>query len=147
MGILTIDDKSGRLEAMLYSETLEKYQDLLQKDKILILEGEVSFDDFSGGNRMSVREVFDVATARERFATALEIKVDDKQIANNFFSQFSYILQPFKFGALPVNIYYSRVEATAKLELGIEWRVTPDDELLDNLRNMLGQKQVRLKFT
>ncbi|MDP2559981.1 DNA polymerase III subunit alpha [Psychrobium sp. 1_MG-2023] len=147
MGILTIDDKSGRLEAMLYSEALEKYQDLLQKDKILVLEGEVSFDDFSGGNRMSVREVFDVATARERFATALEIKVDQQQVTPDFFSRFSDTMAPFQYGALPVNVYYSREEATAKLQLGIEWRVTPDDELLDNLRMLLGNKHVRLKFT
>ena len=146
MGIMTIDDKSGRLEAMLYSETLEKYQDLLQKDKILVLEGEVSFDDFSGGNRMSVKEVYDVANARERFATALELKVEQQQIDKHFFTRFNQALAPFQYGALPVNIFYSRAEATAKLELGIQWRVTPDDELLDNLRMLLGNKHVRLKF-
>jgi len=146
MGIMTIDDKSGRLEAMLYSETLEKYQELLQKDKILVLEGEVSFDDFSGGNRMSVKEVYDVANARERFATALELKVEQQQIDKDFFKHFNQAMAPFQYGALPVNIFYSRVESTAKLELGIEWRVTPDDELLDNLRMLLGSKHVRLKF-
>jgi DNA polymerase-3 subunit alpha len=146
MGIMTIDDKSGRLEAMLYSETLEKYQDLLQKDKILVLEGEVSFDDFSGGNRMSVKEVYDIANARERFASALELKVEQQQVDKHFFSRFNQVMAPFQYGALPVNIFYSRAESTAKLELGIQWRVTPDDELLDNLRMLLGSKQVRLKF-
>ncbi len=147
MGILTIDDKSGRLEAMLYSETLEKYQELLQKDKILVLEGEVSFDDFSGGNRMSVKEVYDIATARERFATALEIKIDQQQVTQDFFTRFNQVLEPFQYGALPVNVFYSRAEATANLQLGIQWRVTPDDELLDNLRMLLGNKHVRLKFS
>ncbi|NRA72348.1 MAG: DNA polymerase III subunit alpha [Gammaproteobacteria bacterium] len=146
MGILTIDDKSGRLEVMMYSEALEKYQDLLQKDKILVLEGEVSFDDFSGGNRMTAKEVYDIATARERFATALDIKVSDNQINKDFFNRFTQALEPFQYGALPVNIYYSRAEATAQLQLGTQWRVTPDDELLDNLKILLGNKQVRLKF-
>ncbi|NRA84144.1 MAG: DNA polymerase III subunit alpha [Gammaproteobacteria bacterium] len=146
MGILTIDDKSGRLEVMMYSEALEKHQDLLQKDKILVLEGEVSFDDFSGGNRMTAKEVYDIATARERFATALDIKVSANQINKDFFKQFTQALEPFQFGALPVNIYYSRVEATAQLQLGTQWRVTPDDELLENLRILLGNKQVRIKF-
>jgi len=147
MGIMTIDDKSGRLEAMLYSETLEKYQELLQKDKILVLEGEVSFDDFSGGNRMSVKEVYDIATARERFASALEIKIDQQQVCSDFFTRFNQVLEPFQYGALPVNVFYSRAEATANLQLGIQWRVTPDDELLDNLRMLLGNKHVRLKFS
>ncbi|NRA55657.1 MAG: DNA polymerase III subunit alpha [Gammaproteobacteria bacterium] len=147
MGILTLDDKSGRLEVMLYSEALEKYQDLLQKDKILVLEGEVSFDDFSGGNRMTAKEVYDIATARERFATALEIKVSQDQVNNEFFGRFTQILEPHQFGALPVTVFYSRAEATAQLTLGTQWRVTPDDELLDNLRILLGNKQVRLKFS
>jgi DNA polymerase-3 subunit alpha len=147
MGLLTIDDKGGRLEVMLYSEALEKYQDLLQKDKILVLEGEVSFDDFSGGNRMTAKEVYDISTARERFATALEIKVSQQQINNEFFGRFTQILEPHQFGALPVTVFYSRAEATAQLTLGTQWRVTPDDELLDNLRILLGNKQVRLKFS
>jgi DNA polymerase-3 subunit alpha len=147
MGLLTIDDKGGRLEVMLYSEALEKYQDLLHKDKILVLEGEVSFDDFSGGNRMTAKEVYDISTARERFATALEIKVSQQQINNEFFGRFTQILEPHQFGALPVTVFYSRAEATAQLTLGTQWRVTPDDELLDNLRILLGNKQVRLKFS
>ena len=49
IGICTLDDRSGRLEVMLFTDALDKYQQLLEKDRILIVSGQVSFDDFSGG--------------------------------------------------------------------------------------------------
>lgn len=49
IGICTTDDRSGRLEVMLFTDALDKYQQLLEKDRILIVSGQVSFDDFSGG--------------------------------------------------------------------------------------------------
>ncbi len=48
IGICTTDDRSGRLE-VIFTDALDKYQQLLEKDRILIVSGQVSFDDFSGG--------------------------------------------------------------------------------------------------
>ncbi|SQC39074.1 DNA polymerase III subunit alpha [Klebsiella pneumoniae] len=53
IGICTLDDRSGRLEVMLFTDALDKYQQLLEKDRILIVSGQVSFDDFSGGLKMT----------------------------------------------------------------------------------------------
>ncbi|MDI8746208.1 hypothetical protein MJM83_29390, partial [Salmonella enterica subsp. enterica serovar Montevideo] len=41
---------------------------LLEKDRILIVSGQVSFDDFSGGLKMTAREVMDIDEAREKYA-------------------------------------------------------------------------------
>ncbi len=71
IGICTLDDRSGRLEVMLFTEALEKYQHLLEKDRILIASGQVSFDDFSGGLKMMAREVMDISEARENTLAGL----------------------------------------------------------------------------
>ncbi len=34
MGIFTLDDRSGRLDVTLFSDALEKYEELMQKDRI-----------------------------------------------------------------------------------------------------------------
>ncbi|XPE54995.1 OB-fold nucleic acid binding domain-containing protein [Shigella flexneri] len=54
LGICTLDDRSGPLEMMLFTDALERYQQLLEQDRILIVSGQVSFDDFSGGLKMAV---------------------------------------------------------------------------------------------
>lgn len=57
IGLLTLDDCSGRMEVMLFSEALERYLDLIETDRIVVVTGQVSFDDYNGGLRMSAREV------------------------------------------------------------------------------------------
>lgn len=146
IGIMTLDDRSGRMEVMLFSDALDRYAELLEKDKILVVSGQVSFDDFNGGLKMSAREVMDLGTAREKYARGLSVSIDASQINDKFFEQFTRILEPHKAGTVPVNVYYQRADARARLTLGTEWRVTPTDTLLDDLKQLLGKGQVELEF-
>ncbi|MGL5007130.1 MAG: DNA polymerase III subunit alpha [Plesiomonas sp.] len=146
IGLLTLDDRSGRLEVMLYSDALDKYQQLIEKDKILIVTGQVSFDDFSGGLRMTAREVLDIGEAREKYIRSLAISLTDRQIDDQFFSRFRQALEPYRAGSVLVNIYYQRDDAQVRLRLGTEWRVTPSDQLLLSLRTLVGSEQVELEF-
>ncbi|MER2495199.1 DNA polymerase III subunit alpha [Vibrio neptunius] len=146
IGIMTLDDRSGRMEVMLFSDALDRYAELLEQDKILVVSGQVSFDDFNGGLKMSAREVMDLGTAREKYARGLSVSIEQSQIDDQFFERFSKILEPYKAGTVPVHIYYQRSDARARLTLGTEWRVTPSDELIDNLKQLLGMSQVELEF-
>ncbi|EGA63604.1 DNA polymerase III subunit alpha [Vibrio brasiliensis] len=146
IGLMTLDDRSGRMEVMLFSDALDRYAELLEKDKILVVSGQVSFDDFNGGLKMSAREVMDLGTAREKYARGLSVSIDESQINDRFFERFSQILEPHRAGSVPVHVYYQRSDARARLTLGTEWRVTPSDALLDDLKQLLGKGQVELEF-
>ncbi|MBY7876194.1 DNA polymerase III subunit alpha [Vibrio fluvialis] len=146
IGLMTLDDRSGRMEVMLFSDALDRYAELLEKDKILVISGQVSFDDFNGGLKMSAREVMDLGSAREKYARGLSISIAQSQIDEQFFERFSQILEPHRAGTVPVNVYYQRPDARARLTLGTEWRVTPSDTLLDELKQLLGNDQVELEF-
>ncbi len=146
IGIVSLDDRSGRLEAMLFSDALDQYADLLEKDKILILTGQVSFDDYNGGLKMTVREVMSLDSAREKNARSLSLSVYREQVDRPFFERFCQVLEPHKAGSVPVHVYYQRDNARARLTLGTEWRVTPSDDLLYELKQLLGQDQVELEF-
>ena len=146
IGLMTIDDRSGRMEVMLFSDALDRYAELLEKDKIVVVSGQVSFDDFNGGLKMSAREVMDLGSAREKYARGVSISIDESQINGQFFERFSQILEPYRAGTVPVNVYYQRADARARLTLGTEWRVTPSDTLLDELKQLLGNSQVELEF-
>ena len=146
IGLMTLDDRSGRVEVMLFSDALERYAELLEQDKIVVVSGQVSFDDFNGGLKMSAREVMSLADAREKYAQGLSISLDESQMDGKFFEKFTRILEPYRAGTVPVNIYYQRQNARAKLSLGVEWRVTPEDDLIDELKLLIGSKQVELEF-
>ena len=146
IGIMTLDDRSGRMEVMLFSDALDKYAELLEKDRILVVSGQVSFDDFNGGLKMSAREILDLGEAREKYARGLSVSIMQSQIDDQFFDRLAQILEPHKAGTVPVSIYYQRADARARIELGTEWRVTPNDALLDELKQLLGKNQVELEF-
>ncbi|MEZ9174921.1 DNA polymerase III subunit alpha [Vibrio kanaloae] len=146
IGLMTLDDRSGRMEVMLFSDALDRYAELLEKDKIVVVSGQVSFDDFNGGLKMSAREVMDLGSAREKYARGVSISIDQPQINDQFFERFGQILEPYRAGTVPVNVYYQRADARARLTLGTEWRVTPSDTLLDELKQLLGNSQVELEF-
>ncbi|SUC32534.1 DNA polymerase III subunit alpha [Providencia rettgeri] len=146
IGICTLDDRSGRLDIMLFSDALDKYQHMLEKDNILIATGQVSFDDFNGGNKMTVRELMDISEAREKYARGLAISLSDKQINDQLLNRLRSTLEPHRSGTIPVHLYYQKDDARAKLKFGVVWRVTPVDPLLNDLRTLLGSEQVELEF-
>ena len=146
MGIMTLDDRSGRLDVTLFSEALERFEPLLEKDRILVVSGQVSFDDFSGGLKMSARDVMDIAEARARHARQLRLQLDNNQIDGRFFQRFMEIMEPHRAGVCPVQVCYRKPGVQAQLALGTQWRVTPTDQLLDDLRGLLGKSAVELMF-
>lgn len=75
MGFVTLDDRSGRIEASLFSEAFAAAQSLLQTDALVVVEGEVSQDDFSGGLRLRAKRVMSLEEARTGLAESLRMKL------------------------------------------------------------------------
>jgi DNA polymerase-3 subunit alpha len=143
-GLVTIDDKSARLEIRFFPQDFETFQEVLQKDKILLVSGQVRFDDYSGGLTMTGRDVMDLMTAREKYVTGLKIQLDAQKLDNDFVTRFEQVLSPFKEGTCPLNISYQTAEAQADLTLGLQWRVSPSDDLLYQLQPLV--ENVELQF-
>ncbi|MFD0966038.1 DNA polymerase III subunit alpha [Seminibacterium arietis] len=146
LGIVTIDDRSGRLEMTLFSETLDKFADKIQKDTIVIATGQVSFDDFSQALKMSVREIMTLDEARSRYAKSLAISLTEEQITPLFIHQLAQIMQPYCNGILPIHAYYQSSKGRALLNFDTQWSLSPTDEVLNELITILGPSAVELEF-
>jgi DNA polymerase-3 subunit alpha len=138
MAIVTLEDRTSRLDLTVFSEPLNAYRELLNKDTLLIVEGEISIDEFTGNNKILARRLFDITTAREAFAEHLLIKVDEKLVKPIFFEQLQQIIKPFCAGRFPVYMQYHRADSIVNLLLGDKWLVKPTDQLLNNLQEVLG---------
>ncbi|WP_125720884.1 DNA polymerase III subunit alpha [Pseudoalteromonas rubra] len=144
-GLITLDDKSARIDVRLFPEQFEMYQDMLQMNQILVISGQVSFDNFSGGITMTAREVCTIAQAREKRISAIKMTLNMVQIDTNFIDNLKKVLEPYKFGTCPVKIQYQRPDAIAEVTLGMQWCVTPSDDLLRRLSKMAAQ-EIELEF-
>ncbi|MBL1261519.1 MAG: DNA polymerase III subunit alpha [Thiotrichaceae bacterium] len=145
IAFVTLDDRTGRVEVAAFSDAYSRYRDLLTKDRLVIVSGEVSESDFSGGFRMSADAIYDIDQARARHAKGLEIDIDEARAGNGFVTSLSNTLQPFREGRCTVWINYRRQDATVRLALGEEWRVRPTDELLKRLREVANDVRVIYK--
>ncbi|MDH5396224.1 MAG: OB-fold nucleic acid binding domain-containing protein, partial [Gammaproteobacteria bacterium] len=146
MAFLTLDDRSGRMEMAVFSEEFEANREKLAKDKLVIANVEVKFNDYSDGFKMNAVSIYDIAEAREHFAKKLSVSVDYEHAANGFVHDLKHVLTPFKHGSCPVVIDYCKDDACAEIQLGEEWHINPTDELLNRLRETMGDKHVNVVY-
>ena len=140
MAIVTLEDQSGRLDLTVFSEVFNTYRDFLNKDRLLIVEGEISIDEFTGNNKVLSKRLFDMASARETFAKHLIIKVDEGAANPILLEQLQQLIKPFCPGRTPVYLQYHRNDSLVNLLLGDKWQVKPTDQLLFGLQDALGHE-------
>ncbi|WP_277810861.1 DNA polymerase III subunit alpha [Chromohalobacter canadensis] len=147
MAFITLDDRTGRIEASLFGEMYEQMRGKLGADDVLIIEGEVSTDDYSGGLRLRGKEVTPMVDARTRYGEAVELAVDGARLNGRFARNLQDSLTRWRDPqGLPVRVRYRNPQASGVLELGEPWRVSPSDDLLIALREVEGQEAVTLRY-
>ncbi|MFQ5487830.1 MAG: DNA polymerase III subunit alpha, partial [Gammaproteobacteria bacterium] len=146
IAFVTLDDRSGRIDLALFAEAYRRYRDLISKDRLIVVSGTVSVDEYSDGFRMSVDEVYDIDQAREIYAKRLEIDLDRQRLSQDVSRSLAEVLQPYREGDCPVWIKYLNGRASASLALGQEWRVHPTDELIHRLSEVAGAEGVRVVY-
>ena len=144
--IVTLDDKSARIDVRFFPDMYEQFESVLETDRILLIKGQVSFDDFSGGNTITARDVMDIVQAREKNARALALNIDTQLLEPKKMSQMQSILQAFSGGSCPVQLAVTHPDAEVILACGARWYVTPEDQLLHDLKQCLGDKAVSILY-
>jgi DNA polymerase-3 subunit alpha len=147
---VVLDDRTGRVEATLFNDVYEQFRHLLVKDTVIVVEGEVSHDDYSGGLKMVVKKIMSLAEARAARSRGLELHLQGGLLGSRFAQELQQLLQAYKPPAAtagcPVRVHYRGSEAEATLRLGESWRVLASDELLKRLRQQYGSEAVTVLY-
>jgi DNA polymerase-3 subunit alpha len=141
---IAVDDHTGRVDAFLSNETYATYADLMVKDAIVLLEGKVASDDFTGGYKMTVNHIMSLADAKARFAKAVNIAVSgpDEDLCLALESTF----RPYQGGSSRVFLHYRNQRARVTFELGHDWTVKPCEELIAALNELEVVKQAGFRY-
>ncbi len=139
--IFKIDDGTEAIEAVAPEELFEAQRELAQEDQLIIAQGRLQPDRFTGGLRLNVATVWDLPAARARFARHLTVEVsggpppvDDvlKLWPSRRVETEHGVLRQ----GLPVRLRLKRRQATAEIDLGDEARFWPCDEALVRWRSI-----------
>lgn len=143
---ITLDDKSGRLELSVWAEQFDIYRNILSKDALLVVKGEVSEDSYTGGLKMVAESIQSIYEARCSKLEKLRISVTKADIGNGWVGDFQSSLNDYKDGSCPVVLDYAHPTASGQFTLGKQWLVHPKDELISRLKEQFGSKNVNLDF-
>ncbi|MCU7810291.1 MAG: DNA polymerase III subunit alpha [Candidatus Thiodiazotropha sp. (ex Notomyrtea botanica)] len=147
MGTVLLDDRSGRIECTLFNETYETHRELVSADKILVVSGGLSYDEFRGGLSIRIDNVLTFEQARAHYAGLLNVRVKLNGLdASGFREQLQHILSPFRGGTTGIRLHYQSAQASGDILLGQEWRVNPTDELLRRLEKLTGADSVKVDY-
>ncbi|MDP0563354.1 MAG: DNA polymerase III subunit alpha [Candidatus Endonucleobacter sp. (ex Gigantidas childressi)] len=146
MAFMTLDDRTGRIEVAVFAGVFVEFQELIQKDSVLCVEGEISNDDYSGGIKVRAKKIMKLEDARGHYAIRLALQLSAEQINKELSIRLAEILGEHS-GQLPVQVRYCCEDAAASIALGDQWQVNPRDELVLSLRKLLGSEAASVEYS
>jgi DNA polymerase-3 subunit alpha len=144
MVALTLEDLTGCLNAVIFSDVYEQVYELLNVDTILVFEGEVLYDKFNAGLKLMVHSVTPWIDFRANRVKSLSLHIGQK--TDDISRRLGGLLKPSRGGNCPVFVHYRNEKAKTKIRLGDKWSVRINDDLLNNLNQVFGRENVVLSY-
>ncbi|MBT7674003.1 MAG: DNA polymerase III subunit alpha [Oceanospirillaceae bacterium] len=150
IAFLTLDDRRARIDVALFGDTYEKYRELLQTDRLLIVEGEVSEDDYSGGLKVSAQQILTMPQARTVFSKGLRLSIAPDFAQGKGLQQLLGILSPHQvYGDKPaakLELQYENSVGRGVIRCASPWRLEVEDDMLQELVYLLGAHAVKMRY-
>ena len=145
---IILDDRSGRLEVGLYDEVFQAHRDLLMKDSILIVEGQLRYDSFIEDWKLAARKLQTIDQVRDAQARRLLLRWPAGRPTAEVLKEIEAVLGDARGGRVGVGFFYHSQAAGAEglVALGAEWNVRPTRALLEAVARICGSDGWRLVY-
>jgi DNA polymerase-3 subunit alpha len=151
--ILSLEDATGQLDGVVFPEVLSALTPdvgmdlsgsmLPQSGQILVADGDLSEDSYTGGVRFNVTALYRMEEARLRFGRCLtlELNAADRDVI----APLKTLLKAHP-GKCALQMQYTNTQAKGTMTLAPEWYVVPSEDLLQELRVLLGKERVWMSY-
>jgi DNA polymerase-3 subunit alpha len=152
MASVLLDDKTGRIEATLFSEVFERYRDEVANDRVLVVEGSLVHDEYRGGLGIRADRVSGLEAVRLARAVCIELQLREGWLREHGMtsieavSRLKSLLEPAVGGSCEVRLRYRRQDAEVLLRFGADWRVRPTDGFLRQAHRLLGADGLAIRY-
>jgi DNA polymerase-3 subunit alpha len=140
-----IEDGRGRLECAFFAETYSEFASLIARDRLLIVQGGLREDAFSGGFALKAARCWDYAQVCARHAQRLSLRLDLR--VPGTWSRVDALLARQRPGSTPLRLDLLREGAAGMLDLNGSQSVRVDADLAGMLRSQPGVRTVKLAFS
>ena len=143
--ILNLDDRTGRLEVLLFEETWQRHREVIAKDALVLIEGLLRFDEFSDAWRLAARRISELDKIREQEARRLVLRCSHAE-GPAVCERLAAILAPWRPGPCAITVEYTGATVSGALTFGEEWTVRASRELIEQLEGLLGSGAVQVVY-
>ncbi|WP_218208955.1 DNA polymerase III subunit alpha [Acinetobacter sp. F9] len=148
--MMTLDDGTARIEISANHERFNRFKEIIQLDKVVVIEGEIyereGFDRPMG----RLTKAFSLNEIRQKRANSIKITLTTEHFSKSLSRDLQQILTPYTnidmSAHIPVILYLDYPYATTELHLGLNWKVAPLDELLAKLRDYFGKEALHIEY-
>lgn len=140
-----IEDGRGRLECAFFAETYSEFASMLTRDRLLVVQGGLREDAFSGGFALRAARCWDYATVCAKHAQRLSLRLDLR--VSGAWQRVDALLNKQRPGPTPLRLDLLREGAAGMLDLNGPQSVRVDADLIGHLRAQPGVKAVKLTLS
>jgi DNA polymerase III subunit alpha len=138
-----LEDGRGRIECAFFAEAFFEYQTLLTRDRILIVEGGLREDEFSGGFSLRARRCWDFRQICAQQAQRLSLRLDLRE--TGLMRTIENMLAQHRPGHTPLRLDLLLPQGTAgTLDLNGAQSVRVEADLPSALRTLPGVRTVKV---
>ena len=143
---LNIDDGQERIEVMLFEDTVTSFKELIEKGKIIIIEGILRYDDYLNANRITGEKLLDIDQIIESKAKRLTITLvkDSEAVEKN--KSLVNLIKETPSGMCEVCIEYHKGESKAIISMGEEYKIKPNLNFREKLISMVDKDNFKFHF-
>jgi DNA polymerase-3 subunit alpha len=143
LAIVTLEDALGRVDVVVFSEVFDPQEKHVVPGEVLVVEGEVGQDDYTGGVKLTAIAIYTMMDARTHFSRYLSLTLNADDEPNLPALQTLLASAP---GDCGVHIRYQNSHAVASMTVATQWHVAPHDALLEELNHLLNPARVELCY-
>ena len=148
--VVTLDDGTARIEVSANHERFQRFKDIVQTEKVVVIEGEIyereGFDRPMG----RLTKAFSLNEIRQKRANSIQIHLQPEHLSKTLSQDLQNMLLPYcnvdLCTHIPVLLHLDYAYATAELHLGIQWKIAPLDEALVKLRDYFGKESLHIEY-
>jgi DNA polymerase-3 subunit alpha len=142
MAIIKLADETGQIDVTVFPDLYQELRSIIQKDSLLVIEGDTNIDEWNGNLRMTSRKLWGLEDFRQIHVKHIELSLHDKDCSAQKLQSIQAILGKHNHGSTATRISFSTHSAMAQLALGESFKVSPSDALLDELGQYVAVKLV-----
>jgi DNA polymerase-3 subunit alpha len=143
---IVLDDNTDRVEVTLFDEVYAASKHLLSKHAVLVVDGQLRYDDFLSAWRLTAQRVRSFDEVIEESARRITIRIADPETGLRLIGELKATLEPFRRGNCEVSIQYRNDAGQAELTCGEDWAVRPTRELRERLSRLLGEDRYKIHY-